>query len=216
MSKNAALATRVLQNEHECKLAALQICRSTIKGWASEANGVKPLPRYFCEFAELCVSGAVSQIHLRSESPIEKVFFSSVELKFCAVVPTGLIWSPNFPPTGPFLPDVYGRFPFLRDVHHLCLQPEILVDGKTMRPDGLIWIPSKLPERRLLIECDGYAFHSSPEKFTADRKRDRALKALGYEVFRFSGSEIMSDPIAAANLFCESLPFSDLELERVH
>jgi very-short-patch-repair endonuclease len=39
--------------------------------------------------------------------------------------------------------------------------------------------------------------HSDKDRFKADRQRDRALKALGYDVFRFSGSEIYADPINA-------------------
>jgi very-short-patch-repair endonuclease len=44
------------------------------------------------------------------------------------------------------------------------------------------------------VECDGYEYHSSQERFTADRRRDRALKAAGYDVLRFSGQEIFHNP----------------------
>ena len=52
---------------------------------------------------------------------------------------------------------------------------------------------------KLVVECDGYEWHKSKESFIRDRKRDRALKAAGYEVLRFSGSEIIRDPISCAN-----------------
>ena len=37
------------------------------------------------------------------------------------------------------------------------------------------------------------------------RKRDRALKAKGYEVLRYSGGEIHTDPVAAATDLAEYL-----------
>ncbi|MBO8155871.1 MAG: DUF559 domain-containing protein [Bacillaceae bacterium] len=39
-------------------------------------------------------------------------------------------------------------------------------------------------------ECDGKAYHSSPEQKTHDRKKDRYLSRRGWTVLRFSGSEI--------------------------
>lgn len=44
---------------------------------------------------------------------------------------------------------------------------------------------------RLIIEVDGYAYHSDPEAFEADRRRDARLSALGYHVLRFSYQQIM-------------------------
>lgn len=44
---------------------------------------------------------------------------------------------------------------------------------------------------RLVIEVDGYAYHSDPEAFEADRRRDARLSARGYRVLRFSYRQIM-------------------------
>ncbi len=44
---------------------------------------------------------------------------------------------------------------------------------------------------RLVIEVDGYAYHSDPEAFEADRRRDARLSARGYRVLRFSYKQIM-------------------------
>lgn len=52
---------------------------------------------------------------------------------------------------------------------------------------------------KLVVECDGYEWHKDKESFIRDRKRDRALRAAGYDILRFSGSEIVRDPIACAN-----------------
>jgi len=49
---------------------------------------------------------------------------------------------------------------------------------------------------RLVVECDGYEWHK--DKFTADRQRDRLLREAGFDIFRFSGSEIIHNPIECA------------------
>lgn len=48
-------------------------------------------------------------------------------------------------------------------------------------------------ERRLIVECDGRDFHSSPEAIDRDRRRDRWFAANHIFVMRFSGSEIHRD-----------------------
>ncbi|MGJ5093185.1 endonuclease domain-containing protein [Bradyrhizobium oligotrophicum] len=92
------------------------------------------------------------------------------------------------------------RYLPLADEFHVTLQPKfktITVDGSSIRPDIFFWIPNR-PETKIIVECDGYEFHSSRDRFTNDRKRDRALKSLGYDVLRFSGREIHKDPVAVA------------------
>lgn len=44
---------------------------------------------------------------------------------------------------------------------------------------------------RLVIEVDGFAYHSDPTQFEADRRRDAALSALGYRVLRFSYHQVL-------------------------
>jgi very-short-patch-repair endonuclease len=85
----------------------------------------------------------------------------------------------------------------MEKMFHMTLQPRfpnIKIDGKQIRPDIYFWIPSR-PDINVIVECDGYAHHSDKGKFKADRQRDRALKSLGYDVLRFSGSEIYNDPV---------------------
>lgn len=90
----------------------------------------------------------------------------------------------------------YGYVPLMESIH-ITVQPnfsEIKVDGKSARPDIYFWIPSK-PNVNVIVECDGFQFHSSKSSFINDRKRDRILKNKGYDVLRFSGTEIFNDPI---------------------
>jgi hypothetical protein len=87
---------------------------------------------------------------------------------------------------------------------HLVPQPVLSISGKSIRPDLAMWFPAD-DHVRLLIECDGYQFHSSKDKFRSDRTRDRELLELGYSVLRYSGSEIMGDPLLLAKRILDLL-----------
>jgi hypothetical protein len=80
---------------------------------------------------------------------------------------------------------------------HLSLQPQfpdIALNTRSLRPDLLVW---RLDNDRfnVIVECDGYSYHSNDKAFTKDRQRDRLLQTEGFAVLRFSGSEIVRDPI---------------------
>jgi very-short-patch-repair endonuclease len=51
----------------------------------------------------------------------------------------------------------------------------------------------------VVVECDGHEWHErTPEQPRRDKARDRAIQAEGFQVFRFTGSEIWRDPAACA------------------
>jgi hypothetical protein len=80
--------------------------------------------------------------------------------------------------------------------YHLIPQagfPHIKVDGRSIRCDLLIWVPGD-ESVKIIVECDGFAFHNSKSAFDNDRARDRQLQLYGYRVIRFSGSQINRDP----------------------
>jgi very-short-patch-repair endonuclease len=52
--------------------------------------------------------------------------------------------------------------------------------------------------RRLVVECDGKAFHGSQEQVERDKRRDRYCACRGICVMRFSGAEINRDPRGCA------------------
>lgn len=66
--------------------------------------------------------------------------------------------------------------------------------------DDECWFPyHETHWRSLVVECDGHDFHErTKEQAARDRKRDRELSLKGYDVFRFTGSEIWRDPIKCA------------------
>ena len=51
------------------------------------------------------------------------------------------------------------------------------------------------PERRLVVELDGRAFHDDPASFERDRARDRRLAVAGWRVIRVTWRQ-MRDPAA--------------------
>ena len=50
------------------------------------------------------------------------------------------------------------------------------------------------PVRRLVVEVDGYAAHSSPRAFERDRRKDGELTELGLTVQRFSAHQVGAEP----------------------
>ena len=44
---------------------------------------------------------------------------------------------------------------------------------------------------KLVIEVDGAEYHTSPETFESDRRRDAVLSGMGYRVLRFSYQQVM-------------------------
>ena len=52
----------------------------------------------------------------------------------------------------------------------------------------------------LIVETDGWGTHRTRSAFEADRARDADLKALGYEVVRFTYRQVMDDPRRVARV----------------
>lgn len=49
------------------------------------------------------------------------------------------------------------------------------------------------PDRRVVIECDGYIFHSGRKKWDLDAKRARAIMAEGWTIYRFTWTDIIEN-----------------------
>jgi very-short-patch-repair endonuclease len=61
------------------------------------------------------------------------------------------------------------------------------------------------PGRRLIVEIDGYAFHSSRAAFERDRIRDAELLARGYRVIRITWRRLVEEPEAVAATIATAL-----------
>ena len=49
----------------------------------------------------------------------------------------------------------------------------------------------------MVVEVDGYRWHSDPQTFRQDRHRDYELVVTGYLVLRLTHDEVMEDPALA-------------------
>ena len=50
------------------------------------------------------------------------------------------------------------------------------------------------PSQRLVVEADGFAYHSSRDDYRRDRRRMNELERLGWRVLRFSWEDVTQRP----------------------
>lgn len=80
--------------------------------------------------------------------------------------------------------------------HYLSLWGQEEIENTPYRVDFLVcgeykdMVNGKVT---LVIECDGYDYHSTKEQIKADNKRQREIEEKGYVFLRFSGSEIYNE-----------------------
>lgn len=60
-------------------------------------------------------------------------------------------------------------------------------------------------DARLVVEVDGFAYHSSPDAFERDRRRDAILTAAGYRVLRTTWRQIVDEPEAVIARVAQAL-----------
>jgi very-short-patch-repair endonuclease len=78
---------------------------------------------------------------------------------------------------------------FLKLAHHARLpRPEVNADIAARQRD-FAW-----PASRLIVEVDGYRYHSSKQARARDARRDRELTARGWRPVRFTFEEIAFEP----------------------
>ena len=88
------------------------------------------------------------------------------------------------------------RFNPFVDVVGIDKQEIVEAKGNKYRVDFLIPVVYKNRDNLMyVVECDGYDFHQKTKKQVEDdNKRQRDLQEAGYEVIRFSGTEIYHKP----------------------
>ena len=111
------------------------------------------------------------------ESPIEEILLISIEI-YCKIF----------------------EFP------QICLLPqfEIETNNKKYRADFVYFEDEYINTeynsgKKIVIECDGHEFHQKTKKqVEKDNEREYDLKMVGYEILRFSGSQIYNEPLTCA------------------
>lgn len=96
--------------------------------------------------------------------------------------------------------NIYKCNPFI-DVVEIEKQKEIQCENKKYRVDFCIPVIYKNQENKsFIIECDGHEFHQkTKEQVERDNTRMRDLQKQGYEVIKFSGTEIWHRPYKCAS-----------------
>lgn len=91
----------------------------------------------------------------------------------------------------------HGPFATESEAERTCLA---LMSRHDLMPDatrariGPFRVDFLYREQRLVVEVDGYRFHSTPERFVADRRRAAQLLAMGYRVMQLSWSDLVDRP----------------------
>lgn len=78
----------------------------------------------------------------------------------------------------------------LKKLHKEGYKPVTQVSCGSYRIDIALYIRRK----KIAIECDGKAFHSSPEQLEHDERKNIFLEKNRWQVVRFAGTEIYRDP----------------------
>jgi very-short-patch-repair endonuclease len=87
------------------------------------------------------------------------------------------------------------RFLRLCDEHSL---PGPAVNAPVLVYGGHVTVDFLWPAEKLVIETDGYAFHSHRGAFERDRRRDQLLAREGFEVLRFTWHQLVEEPAVVA------------------
>lgn len=61
------------------------------------------------------------------------------------------------------------------------------------------------PDQRLIVEVDGYPFHSSRAAIERDHRRDVVHREAGYEVIRFTARQLKEAPLYVATVIARAL-----------
>lgn len=85
-------------------------------------------------------------------------------------------------------------------------QCDVEDNNKTYRVDFMLTLEffsedySNRSSVDIVIECDGYEFHQkTKQQVKHDNEREMRIKLLGYDVLRFSGTQIYENPMKCAN-----------------
>ncbi|MDQ3579893.1 MAG: endonuclease domain-containing protein [Actinomycetota bacterium] len=65
---------------------------------------------------------------------------------------------------------------------------ELVILGRTFRPDLVF------DDVKLIVEIDGFAYHSGRDAFERDRQRQNLLTGAGWTVLRFTWRQVYDNP----------------------
>lgn len=117
--------------------------------------------------------------YVSCKSPIEKIFFLAFNI-------VRMFRSNEFPDYVVGI-SVFPQFEVETESKKYCADFYIVVEGYKDEID-------------IIVECDGHDFHEKTKKQVAyNNEREYAIKKAGYDILRFSGSQIYENPFKCAN-----------------
>lgn len=125
------------------------------------------------------------------ESPIEKILYVSCKIVFTC-----------------------RKIEFSEEQFGISILPqfEIETESKTYRTDFSFVLEKDggiSPE--VIVECDGHEFHKKTKsQVEYDNQREYDIKKMGYDILRFSGSQIYKNPFKCANDIFDYLISKDI------
>ena len=69
-----------------------------------------------------------------------------------------------------------------------------------------------IPSKKIIIELYGYEYHNSKQKITKDAERERYLQSFGYQIIRFTGTEVFKDVKKCVN---ETIKLAKIEPAKI-
>lgn len=121
--------------------------------------------------------------YLDCESPIEKILYVAMDFVYILREKEFENWN-------------FMVFP----------QAEVEHKSKTYRVDFMVSMEKyedkiqDVIQKDIVVECDGHEFHQkTKEQVKHDNEREMQIKLAGYDVLRFSGTQIYENPMKCAN-----------------
>jgi very-short-patch-repair endonuclease len=87
---------------------------------------------------------------------------------------------------------------------NVCRKYRLPAPDVNVRIDSLL-VDFVWPEKRLIVETDGYRYHRGRIAFEEDRSRDLKLRILGYSVIRLTYRQVMDRPEDVATVLRRAL-----------
>jgi len=98
----------------------------------------------------------------------------------------------------------YDRSKAERLMRTLCRQAELPQPVTNVMLNGHL-VDFLWPDRKLIVEIDGYGTHGTRQAFEADRRRDRGHIANGYAVIRITWAQLENEPMAVIAAIAQAL-----------
>jgi very-short-patch-repair endonuclease len=151
-------------------------------------QAVDKVGNYESEMFDISIFNEIQDYKI--ESPIEQILYIAMKsvMRICCIGDSDSRESING--------NIYVNGVWIQPQFHIGkYRVDFLVSYSNVNIKGI----GEQVKNEVIVECDSQAFHDRSESERRyEKKRDRDMQSLGYKVFRFTGSEIISTPMDIA------------------